>query len=242
MFIAVPSYHRAVLFGKKTYKIIKASKSEAITSVFVVQEEVEQYRALYPDITFVVGVKGLLAQRKFIYDYYPEGSHILSIDDDIDYLLTIKKERILDIRQLAKRGFEGCVKNDCRLWGIYPVANAYFMKEKDTTALKFCIGCFYGYIKKGDYVVMEYPFKDDYFITCSYYKADGRVFRINDVAPKTKFLRGDSLEANAQGHDKAVDVLVSWFPLWAKKYYRKNGFPEVRLSDPESIDSSNSGF
>jgi len=229
MFIAVPSYHRAVLFGKKTYKIIKASEAEAITTVFVVQEEVEEYRALYPDIKFVVGLKGLLAQRKFIYDYYPQGSHILSMDDDLDYLLTIQKERVLDIRPIAQRGFEGCIKNNCRLWGIYPVANHFFMKAEDTTALKFCIGCFCGYIKKGDYPVISYPFKDDYFITCSYYKADGKVFRINDVAPKTKFLRGDSLEANAQEHEKAVDVLVSEFPLWVKKFYRKNGFPEVRL-------------
>ena len=229
MFIAVPSYHRAVLFGKKTYRIIKASEAEAITTVFVVQEEVDEYRALYPDITFVVGLKGLKEQRRFIYEYYPEGSQIVSMDDDIEYLLTIKKERLLDIRQVAQRGFDGCAKNDCRLWGIYPVANAFFMKAEDTTSLKFCIGCLYGFVKKGEYLLPMTERKEDVYRTCSYYRADGKVFRINDVAPKTKFLRGDSLEASARKHEEGADRLVSEFPLWAKKYHRKNGFPEVRL-------------
>jgi len=230
MYIAIPSYHRAVLFGKKTYQIIKASEAEAITTVFVVQEEVDEYRRLYPDITFVVGLKGLLPQRKIIYDHYPEGSHILSMDDDIDYLLTIKNERTLDIRSVAQRGFEGCVKNGCRLWSIYPVANPFFMKEEDTTTLKFCGGWFYGFIKKGDYLPIPEPHhKEDIYRTCSYYRADGKVYRLNDVCAKTKFLRGDSIIPSVQEHERASDIIVAEFPSWAKKYHRKNGFPEVRL-------------
>jgi hypothetical protein len=229
MFIAVPSYHRAVLFGKKTYKIIKASFAESITTVFVVEEEADEYRRLYPDINIVVGLKGLFNQRKFIFDYYPEGSHILSMDDDIDYLLTINKERILDIRQIAQRGFEGCVLNGCRLWSIYPVANHFFMKSEDTTTLKFCGGWFYGYIKKGDYLPLADTYKEDVYRSCSYYRADGKVFRINDISAKTKFLRGDSIISTVKDHEEGANIIVSEFPLWAKKYYRKNGFPEVRL-------------
>jgi len=229
MFVAVPSYHRAVLFGKKTYKIIKASELEAITTVFIVKEEEDEYKSLYPDINFVVGVKGLLEQRKFMFDYYPEGSHILHMDDDLDYLLTINKERLLDIRQILKRGFDGCVKNGCRLWSIYPVANHFFMKSEDSTNLKFCGGWFYGFIKQGDYLPLNAVFKEDVYRTCSYYRADKKIFRINDVSAKTKFLRGDSLEPTREKHNECADIIVTEFPLMAKKYYRKNGFPEIRL-------------
>jgi hypothetical protein len=228
MFIAVPSYHRAILFGKKTYKIIKASQAEAITTVFVVQEELDEYKALYPDINFVVGLKGLLEQRKFIFDYYPEGAHILQMDDDIDCLFTIKKEKLLDIRAVAQRGFDGCVANGCRLWSLYPVSNHFFMKEQDTTSLKFCGGWFFGIIKTGDYLPLAGTYKEDVYRTCSYYRADKKVFRINDVSAKTKFLRGDSLDSSTEKHEEGANAVVAEFP-WAKKYYRKNGFPEVRL-------------
>lgn len=227
--IAVPSFNRAILFGRKTYRLIKASEAEAYTTVFVVAEQVEEYRKLYPDITFVVGLKGVVNQRKFIFDYYPQGTQVVSIDDDIDYLYTIQKERVLDIRPTAQRGFEGCVKNQCRLWGVYPVANHYFMKAEDTTSLKFCIGCLYGYIKQGDYVISPHPQKEDIYQSCVYYRADKKVFRMNDISVKTQFLRGDSLEASKQQHEEGANKIMEEFPLWAKKYYRKNGFPEVRL-------------
>jgi hypothetical protein len=62
------------------------------------------------------------------------------------------------------------------------------------------------------------------------------VVRINDVAPVTKFLAGDSLEASKEWHDVGADRIVQDFPEYAKKYYRRRtGFAEVRLRKIDSL-------
>jgi hypothetical protein len=109
------------------------------------------------------------------------------------------------------------------------------MKSDDTTNLRFCGGWFFGIIKKGDYLPIPEPHhKEDLYRTCSYYRADSKVYRINDVSAKTKFLRGDSIIPSVQEHERACTIIVTEFPLWTKKYYRKNGFPEIRLNNGKS--------
>jgi hypothetical protein len=50
------------------------------------------------------------------------------------------------------------------------------------------------------------------------------------VAPVSKYLAGDSLEASKEWHEEGADRIVQDFPDYAKKYYRRRtGFAEIRL-------------
>lgn len=228
--VAVPSYKRPELFLHKTYNVLATSQLLEKTYVFVVPEEEEKYRTAFPLLRIIVGKPGLSEQLKFIDNYFPEGTHIVRIDDDIDYFLDISGHRITDIRPTISRGFVLCMAKKARFWGIYPVANPFFMKKDETFNLKFIQGCLCGWIKKGDPHIPEESIKEDIYRSCAYYKADGCVVRLNDIAPKTKFLRGDSLIPTKEAHERGADTIVAAFPGWATKYYRKNGFPEIRLT------------
>ena len=234
--IAVPSYNRPGLFMNRTYKILVASDLLEKTTIFCVSEQEEQYRKLPPirdgRLALVVGVRGLIQQKQFIYDYYPEGTVVVMMDDDLEHFITWEKKYIMDIRPIIHKGFRHCKERGARLWGIYPVANPFFFSRDVSYGLKFIIGNLYGFIKHG---LSEIPadvisHKEDIYRSCAYFKRDGVIVRINDVAPVTKFLRGDSLEASKEKHDEGADRIVQDFPDYAKKYYRRRtGFAEIRL-------------
>jgi hypothetical protein len=240
--IAVPSYNRPGLFMNRTYKILVASDLLDKTTIFCVAEQEEQYRKLPPirdgRLALVVGVRGLIQQKQFIYDYYPEGTEVVMMDDDLEHFITWEKKYIMDIRPIIHKGFRHCKERGARLWGIYPVANPFFFSRDVSYGLKFIIGNLYGFIKHG---LSEIPadvisHKEDIYRSCAYFKRDGVIVRINDMAPVTKFLRGDSLEASKEKHDEGADRIVQDFPEYAKKYYRRRtGFAEIRLRKIDSL-------
>lgn len=243
--MAIPSYRRPGLFMHRTYEILYASDLLDKSTVFCVAEEEEQYRKLPPirdgRLALVVGVRGLIQQKQFIYDYYPEGTHIVMMDDDIEHFITWEKKQIQDIRPIIHKGFRHCRDRGARLWGVYPVANPFFFNREVSYGLKFIIGNLYGIIKRG---MSEIPadaisHKEDIYRSCAYFKRDGVVVRINDVAPVSKFLRGDSLEASRELHDRGADMIVRDFPEYAKKFYRKRtGFAEIRLNNGLLVQKS----
>jgi hypothetical protein len=240
--VAIPSYNRPGLFMNRTYKILVASELLDKTTIFCVPEQETLYRNLPPirdgRLALVVGVRGLIQQKQYIYDFYPEGTEVVMMDDDLEHFITWDKKVIRDIRPIIHKGFRHCRDRGARLWGIYPVANPFFFSRDVSYGLKFIIGNLYGVIKRGG---SEIPadvisHKEDIYRSCAYFKRDGVIVRINDVAPVTKFLAGDSLEASKEWHEQGADRIVQDFPGYAKKYYRRRtGFAEVRLRKIDSL-------
>lgn len=231
--VAIPSYKRPELFRTKTYELLVSSDLLEKTTVFVVAEEEAAYRAAFPNLKIVVGKLGLISQLRFIYSYYPEGTRVLRLDDDVECLIDITGAVVRDIRPTVEKGFTLCEAVGARIWGIYPVTNPFFMKNDVTYDLRHLLGCFNGYIKKGAYPAASedwMDYKEDYYTTCAYYETDKVIVRINNIAPKTKFMRGDSLVPTKDNHERCADKIVQDFPKYATKYYRKTtGIAEIRL-------------
>jgi hypothetical protein len=83
------------------------------------------------------------------------------------------------------------------MFGFYSVCNPFFMKEKITTDLRHILGCSFGIINTGSEPPIPIEdncgLKEDYFRTCGYYKADGKVVRINYISMKTKYLKNKGI-------------------------------------------------
>ena len=87
--IVVPSYRRAGLCNCKTLAVlIKNNIPKDIINVYVANEdEYDKYKKeLNPNLygNLIIGKEGLVPQRQFIMEQFPEGDHLLFIDDDID--------------------------------------------------------------------------------------------------------------------------------------------------------------
>ena len=97
--IAIPSYNRQDTIQTHTLAVLNRHhiKPSHITIFVANKEQHDIYKAAIPQFLYnnlVIGVLGLKNQRNFISDYYPEGAHIVEMDDDVKQivqLVTIQK-------------------------------------------------------------------------------------------------------------------------------------------------------
>ncbi len=238
--IAIPSFNRPKELKKKTLALLKRYNipKEKIMIFVANNEEYEVYKALLDPETYrdlQVGEAGLTKQRIFISNFFKEGANIVSMDDDLEEILVKvddkNKKPIEDLEKWIKESFELCIQDNCYLWGVYPVNNPYFMKDNITKDLRFIIGCIYGYINRHDKDLHpKTKVKEDYERTILYYLKDKKVMRFNNITMKTKFMAVGGLGADR--YEKSIEAqnyLKETYPTIIKPFFRKNGFPEVKL-------------
>lgn len=230
--IAIPTYGRHHSLRVKTYALLRRHNLLHKTTLFVVAQEEAIYRESYPELSIVVGKKGLIEQREVIFNYYPEGTNILQLDDDVETVIDHTRTEVEDLEQVILQGFALAEQEGARLWGIYPIDNPFFF-TKDSTTLKFIVGAFFGLVKRrGDSCPpLKEPNKEDYYRTCWCFAQDGKVVRLNSYGVRTKYFKNPgglsetrTLENNAAG----AEIVRQDFPEWVTLYIRK-GRTEIRL-------------
>ena len=209
--------------------------------IFVVEEELEAYWAAFPGVEIVVGVLGLVPQRRLIYQWCQD-DEIVMMDDDVQAILGMDRQPVQDFVGLCKRGFLECKERGLRLWSVCPVDNNFFYRETVSVNLKFCIGSFFGLVKRGEMPHQPETFKEDVYRTCAYYKEDGGVVRLNWAGVKTSYARGTGGLNESRTIEKMLkgaEEVVKAFPEYATLYYRKrNGHPEIRLKAAKKVSFS----
>lgn len=240
--VAIPSYGRPETLRDKTLKwLLSRGVAPEHIHVFVADaKEAAAYRAVHHQV--VIGKKGITPQRRFIAHYFPQGTHVVSIDDDVEGLYECKDTQqkpvlMSNVDQYFIHAFEQARRHGAHLWGVYPVLNPFYMKPGDvSTSLKFILGTLYGFIVRHDPSLMpKLPEKEDVEQSILYYLRDGKVLRFNDVAIKTRFhnpkgglggLSPDRLQAN----EYAANELKRRYPDLGYVWHRKTtGVAEFRF-------------
>jgi len=259
--VAIPSYKRAETLKEKTLPVLAKYKIDPKKiHVFVANEEEEEvYKKTLTPGTYgkiIKAVKGIGPVRNFIYDYFPIGKPVVSMDDDIkgflefDEKMPRKEKPLVNLEKIIQRGFQECKKANCRLWGVYPVPNGFFMKDKVTTDLKYIIACFEGFFNPGTkgpkgVKINKMGHKDDYESSIQFYKKDGAVVRLNFVAPKTAYYTepGGLQEfkntiRSPKGILEGAKWIVKTYPEFAKlNLTKKSGKAELKLKDTRKLIS-----
>jgi hypothetical protein len=241
--VAVPSYKRYNEITKKTLPTLKKGKVPADKIYVFVANVTEEklYREKMDPKTYykiVVGKKGLVPQRRYISQYFSEGTHIVSVDDDVQNMIRLTKDdklkHITNIDTFFKKAFRTLKKKDLYLWGVYPVKNNLFMKRKVTTDLRFVIGVVHGYINRHSkdlYPSLKSVGKEDIEQSILFYLKDGGVLRFNDITFSTVFNAPGGLGTDRyQMNKNAQEYLVKTYPGIAKPKFRKDGTPEITLN------------
>jgi hypothetical protein len=240
--IAIPSYKRQDILVKKTLAMLKKGQvSPSVVHIFVAnEEERENYEKVVPKELYhkiVVGIKGITNQRKFIVKHFPENQYVISIDDDVEQIEKMdgptKLVKIKNVDKFFRDGYTDLKKNNLFIWGIYPVRNAFFMKPKTTTDLKFIIGVLRGFINRHSKDLepsVGAEGKEDYEQSILYFKKDGGVLRYNNITTKTKFNAPGGLGTERhEMNKKAAEYLNKTYPDLVSVFHRKNGMTEIRL-------------
>ena len=247
--VVIPSYNRVETLKEKTLALLQKHNipKERIHVVVADEEQAKLYKAGVGESVgkIVVGVKGLVPVRNWIFKHYPLGTPLISFDDDvrgfIEYDPKAKRhERPLrDVAAMFDRGFDECNKVKARFWGVYPSANGFFMKPGVTTDLRFIIGSFWGCLNPGEDI--QVPIgggeKEDYQRTILFWEADGVIVRLRDVAVQTSTYGtpGGLQDGNRLARERKTvkAMLKRWPDFLAPNPRRKSGYPEVRLVQPK---------
>jgi hypothetical protein len=248
--IAIPSHHREDRLLKRTLPLLESWELADRAIVFVAPEEVDSYRrAVGGRIAVQVGALGVRQNRDAIFAYGPPGRPTIQMDDDVhglyrvaegmerQYLEPLTRAEFLAV---ADTGFQACADSGARLWGVYPVANEYFMKDRVRVGLSYIIGSCFGYLGDTD---PESPLrtlrpdgeKEDYERSLQCYVEDGAVVRIENACVKHDFYTGSGglhgTRTPERVHEAAV-ALTERFPGLAHlNTSKKSGWTEVRLRD-----------
>ena len=236
--IAIPSLGRCDVLQKMTLNTLRFhGMVPSKVTVFVVEEEYETYRAaLQENIKIVVGVRGIIQQRKFIHHYYDVGTHVICIDDDIEQI-DLSLGNCRDLNTFFITAFDDLEEKNAHLWGVYPVWNKFFREQRPpmSDGLTFIIGCLYGVIIRHDAdleTTVATGEKEDHERTLRYYIKDGSVIRYNRIGVKTKFFSKGGIGLYKQRKESLKDDayrIAESFSIYGKLVERKNGKFEFKF-------------
>jgi hypothetical protein len=247
--IAIPTYNRPEqVSGKTLTTLLNGGINKNKIYIFVANKRQEKlYEQIVPKNMYkeiIIGKLGITNQRKFISKYFPEGQYIISIDDDVEELLSLRgTQQLVKINNLNKffmDAYKLLKQENLYIWGVYPVRNPFFMKnrKKITTDLRFIIGVIHGYINRHsrDLIPSNIECKEDYETSILYYLKDGGVLRFNHITFKTKFnteggLGTDRFEKNKN----AALYLKEKYPDIVNIFNRANGTYEVKFKPMSRI-------
>lgn len=273
--IAIPSYKRSDLIYKKTLatlaRHIGPNPPIKIHIFLANQQELNEYQTKWPSdfpiqkssVEFIIGEKGLKNQRNFIMDYYPIGTNIVQMDDDLDDVLELvvpakrpaskrpnRENRLKSIPNLHKfycEAFEKCKAIGANIWGIYPVPNAYFMTPTQTTDLRFIVGPMFGVINRHEAKLrLTTNEKENVERTLQYFTLDGRVLRYNNITVATRYFKtiggmqaSQRTSARRSNALRAAEYLHQLYPDLTRIHLdKKSGWPEIKFITPQDTTTN----
>ena len=246
--VCIPSYKRSEVCRDKTLATLKKMNIPASKiHVYVAnKEEHEEYERILDKKSYnklVVGIKGLVPQRKFIMDHWPDGKHIVFFDDDVQSIdLTMSarfKGKSLD--SFFKEAFKECKVQKSFIWGVYPVFNPFFRKSRPevSNCLNYIVGAFYGIINRPKLAAIQLTItkengqKEDVERTIKYFIEDGIVLRFNRIGFVTKYYGKSgglgTFEARLKPMLEASQKLKAKYPEYGEISTKTGGMTEFRL-------------
>ena len=229
--IAIPSYNRPEVIKQKTLSYLD---SEGFTSSEItIFLHTDTQAALY-DLSgynvVITNATSLAKQREFIRNYYPEGTRVVSLDDDVRRIKFLKP---LPLRIFIERMFEITESHSLTLWGLYPVCqtNMFFCKERIQIGLTHIPAGFFGYITKHDMVYPDVSSKEELWATLYRYCVDGAVVRYDGACiDALRYGKGGLTTYRTilmeEEHSKAIQLL---YPNLCSYRLKPNGHPDLRL-------------
>jgi len=227
--VAIPSYNRSRKLRDQTLKMLQTEGFDAnkITIFVSSAEERQEYLSILTPGTYgqiLIGRLGLKEQREVIESYFPLNTNILQMDDDIKRIKMLNPKPLIEV---CNEMFRVSRLLGANLWGIYPVNNLFFCKERVIYGKIFCVGCFFGLINQQDQV---YPnsLGEDKWRTLYRYKKDGGCLRYDGICPDTTYnARGGLYEYRLLHRDQEIREICKIYPEDCYFKRRKNGVAEV---------------
>ena len=243
MQIAICSYRRAdKIFENTIASLIRSGANLADVTVFI--SDPAEHQA-YVDgvgnmVKVVDSVPTLSGNRTFAMKYYPKGTKIVFVDDDIKGFekLSADGKKLIEANfpAFTKKGFEWCEKEGKSIWGIYAARNAFFMKDRVTEGLFLPVGSCYGLVNTGDEnLFITSDEKEDYRRGFQTFAKEGGLIRLENITVNTAYYResgGMQEKRTSKIVERAAKQLAEDYPEYCSVYESTaKGTWELRLKN-----------
>lgn len=218
MKIAIPSKARPDII---TLDLLKSNE----IYIFVEPQDLNDYKKYKGRVKKIVNIEkndqGIVYVRNFILDYFKQGDEVMMLDDDIQGFYRMAGKEVVkigieDTMKLFEQSFKICQNGGSKLWGLYPIANAFYMSCKNPINVKgFIIATACGIVVSDLRFEEEAGLKEDYDFTMQHIKKFGKVLRWNCYAVKAKHYKnkGGLTEIRTKEKEKKVcDYLKKKYP------------------------------
>lgn len=247
---AIPTYKRPKMILDLTMAYLKrCSIPASCIDVFVSSYyELDAYTStLCADIDcnniIVCNVDNVRDKFNYIHSYYPEGTNVVVIEDDIECIKRLAGyNKLSEVNEgligFCEVGFDACVKFNTKLWGISSNNNPFFLKDTQAgPCFKLIVANMYGFISEQPPILITQHSKTDYERTILYTRKYGSVIRLDYLCPITKNYKNaggmQELTDNerAKMEADAVEYLAKTHPDFCRaNTAKKSKFAELTLT------------
>ena len=235
--IVIPSFNRPDILKEKTLTLLRNNKIRN-TDIYIFLNDNKQKKLYHLPNSYNIiidGATNIMERRNNIINYFEEGERLVMIDDDLKEIIDFNKNPA-NIRKLITDMFIQLRDKNIGLGGIYPVSNPFFMRNKITFDLRYCIGCFSCLIND-KCALRSVGTLEDFELTISYYKKYGGVCRFWNYAVDTSYYcenggitNGDNETRNILT-DIEADMMIEKYPdyIRTKTIHKKSGNTNLKL-------------
>ena len=229
--IIIPSYKRAEILKTHTLSCLMRTDVKREIFVFVADKaEAKEYRAALPkNIEVVVGERGIPNQRNFIQRFFPEGEHLVFIDDDIKKLVGLtragKRMKADKLHDFLEAAFTATEIRGMRMFGINSTDSNLEMKHKVSVGRIYLVGNFYGlinlhdlFVDEGRHIKTRLNFKagkESHERALLMYERFGGVCKFRSFGVDSKYWGvpgGHQVSRTAEGEKEATEYLHAKYP------------------------------
>lgn len=216
--VAIPSHNRA---STCMFTIDNLGLDPENCTIFVNNsKQKNEYSKHARCEVLVTDREGITPNRNSILDHYGMGERVLMLDDDVINVKKLVGEKVMkpvsgrELQSFVEMAFFQCDRVGCHLWGVYPIANHFFMSST-ISSNNFIIGTFSGIIVTELRMDEELGLKEDYDFTIQHIFRDRKVLRYNSLAVHAKHYqnKGGCVDyRTAEMEQKAIAVLKAKYP------------------------------
>jgi hypothetical protein len=242
--VAICTHNRWETINHGTLRVLKDTgiPTQRI-HLFITPGQEPQYEATLDPALYGhlhTGGTGLAANRNAATRAFPKHTRLVQADDDLKAIQQLtpdgKLQTLTNLDPFLQEAFTITRHHKATMWGVYPVPNAFFMRPRISTGLKFLIGQLQGYTTNPTETIQA-PDKDDYERTLLRYHADGQVIRFDHITVQANGVRknaGGLQDGNrVPKNNQAVTYLMNRWPQNVKpSKTRPDGYQEIRLVTP----------
>ena len=244
--LAIPTHRRAKMLGEKTLKFLQASQAPSPTIYVSDEQDLTDYRNLYPNLEICLAPVGIAAARNYIQDTQPLGKKIVYIDDDIIDVFRLekidgkyKKVKVRDFNALIVEAFQCAERAGTTFWGVMPTDHTLCMKPVIRRNLTYINGSLYGVVNSR--VSVQQNHGEDFERSLRYWKKENCLCRLEFVGLVTKYLKnagGLQEIRNDVNTQASIQKIIDEFPDLCKLRKKKGKWDDVTFKrfPPNFID------